>query len=105
MPRQKALIGILGLAVMFLGACTTQTSAPVPPPAPIPVATSPYDGRWTGEGATPDGRAVSLSFTVQSGAISSFSYTYLALNGKTCTGIDHLQIPAEQQPRISNAGF
>lgn len=104
MPRQKAFI-VIGLCVFLLAACSSVARPTAPPPQLAALTAGPYDGRWTGKGATPDGNAVTLVFVVQSGAFTSFTYTYTGLDGTSCTGIAHEQIPLGQQPKIINAGF
>ena len=42
---------------------------------------------------------------MRSGAIVSFTYTYLGRDGTSCTGIDHEQIPVGAQPRIAGGKF
>ncbi len=105
MPRQKAFIVTLGLCVLFLSACSSAARTPVASPTTVAAPAGPYDGRWTGQGTSADGRPVTLLFTVQSGAVVSLMYTYPGLDGTPCTGFDHEQIPPGQQLRIADARF
>src|SRR5512135_1573301 len=104
MPRQKAFI-VIGLCLLLLTACSSAAHTPASAPTAVAVAASPYDGVWNGNGASPQGRAVSVKFSVSGGAITSFTYTYTGLDGTSCTGIGHEQIPPAVQPKIVDAAF
>ncbi len=105
MPRQKAFI-VIGLCVLLLAACSSAArTAPTPGPTNVASVTGPYDGSWTGKGTSPDGRSITVAFAVRGGSITSFTYTYAGLDGTSCTGIDHGQIPPSLQPKIVNAQF
>ncbi|HEX8991434.1 MAG TPA: ABC transporter permease [Anaerolineales bacterium] len=104
MPRQRAFI-VIGLCVLLLGACTSTARTPAPSATNVSLPASPFDGDWSGTGDSTSGRLITIAFTVQAGAITSFTYTYPGLNGLACTGIDHQQIPPQAQPKVVNSGF
>jgi hypothetical protein len=87
----------------FLSACTFVTSTPTP--TAVPALSSPYDGPWAGSGVAQDGRKITIQFTIQGGAISSFTYIYLRPDNIPCTGIDHNVIPADSRPHITDNSF
>src|SRR5574337_931994 len=112
MPRQRMLFALIIFAAL-LAACSAAVQAPTPAPSTslgtgptaVSVSVSPYDGSWEGGGTAQDGREITIRFTVQGGAISSFTYSYLRPDNIPCTGIDHNVIPVESQPRILNDSF
>jgi branched-chain amino acid transport system permease protein len=88
-----------------MAACSSAARTSQPATTAPVAAGGPYDGVWTGQGTSPQGRSISISFTVRNNAITSFTYTYSGLNGTSCTGIDHEQIPPASQPRVSSGEF
>src|SRR5258708_29342149 len=104
MNSQKRILFIALLSVL-LTACSSAALTPTAVSTSATAVASPYDGLWQGQGSAQDGRQITVKFTVQNGAISSFSYTYLRPDNVPCTGIDHSVIPAESQPRIASAAF
>lgn len=98
------LFALIIFAVL-LAACSSAVQAPTSAPTTVLASASPYDGSWEGQGTAQDGREITVKFTVQGGAISSFTYTYLRPDNIPCTGIDHNVIPVESQPRILNDSF
>ena len=104
MPRQASFT-VIGLCFFLLAACSSTAPTPASVPANIASIAGPYDGSWTGKGSSADGRTITLAFTVKADAFTSFTYTYLGVDGTTCTGIDHQQIPAGSQPKIVNGDF
>ncbi len=48
---------------------------------------------------------MAVAFAIRAGAITSFTYTYAGMDGTSCSGIDHQQIPVDAQPKIANDGF
>ena len=105
MPRQKAFIVTLGLCVLFLGACSSLTRLPAAPSPTVAAPSGPYDGQWSGKGTSPGGRSIAVNFTIQHGAITSFTYTYVGLDGTSCTSIAHILIPPAEQPKVANGRF
>ncbi len=105
MPRQRLFIVTVGLCVVLLGACSSLAHPTAAAPTSVAVLGGPYDGAWTGNGTTSDGRSITVAFMVQRNAITSFTYTYLGLDGTSCTGIDHEQIPPDAQPKIVEGKF
>jgi branched-chain amino acid transport system permease protein len=100
MSRLKSLFIVIGL--MLLTACAPAALSPTPVVKANP---SPYDGLWIGTGAAQDGRAITVKFNVQNGAISSFLYTYPREGTIYCTGIDHSVISFDAQPKIISSKF
>ncbi|MGE5072020.1 MAG: ABC transporter permease, partial [Anaerolineae bacterium] len=105
MPRRKALIVTLGLCMFLLGACSSLASTPRVSPTNVPPASGPYDGQWTGKGTAAGGRSIDVIFTIRSSAITSITYSFTGHNGLTCTGIEHQLLRADQQPKVTSAGF
>jgi branched-chain amino acid transport system permease protein len=105
MFRQRIAFSVVMLTILLV-ACSSSNQTPAPPATKISISTGPYDGHWQGTGTAQDGRTITLQFTVQGGAISSFVYSYpKADNSLTCTGLDYTVIPATSQPRILNTSF
>src|SRR5512146_680768 len=94
-----------GLCILLLGACSPAVRAPVSTPSNIAVSSGPYDGQWTGQGRSADSRPITLAFVIRDNAFTSFTYTYAGVDGTSCTGIDHQQIPAASQPKIADGAF
>jgi len=102
MSRQGIIL--VFIAAFLLTACGSATLSPTPTTL-VSSNTSPYDGSWEGKGPTQDGREVTVRFTIQGGAISSFAYGYISKAGDSCMGIGHTVIPAEARPQILNDSF
>jgi branched-chain amino acid transport system permease protein len=104
-PYRWKFIVLLAFFAALLSACSSSIQSPTSVPTTISTSTSPYDGSWEGSGTAQDGRTVMVKFTVQGGAISSFTYIYPRPDNIPCTGIDHEVISLGSQPRIVNASF
>ncbi len=101
MTRLKLLFIVI--VALLVTACAT--AAPTPTPV-AKINSSPYDGLWEGKGLAQDGREVTVKFTVQDGAISSFIYSYPKVDHSIlCTNLDYTVIAADSQPRITNNSF
>jgi branched-chain amino acid transport system permease protein len=78
----------------------------MPAATTVSVNVSPYDGNWQGQGSAQDGRVITVKFKVESGAISSFIYSYIDnIQAVSCTGIEHSVIAPDSRPRIENNLF
>jgi len=100
MTRLKLLFIVI--VALLLSACATSTSIPT---AVAKINVSPHDGLWMGKGAAQDGREITIKFTAQGGAITSFIYIYPRLGDVDCTGIDHSVISPDAQPKIIDNKF
>ncbi len=95
------VVAAVGLALVALQRAPASTSA-----APTStLASSPYDGQWSGEGHTAGGKPVTLAFTVQGGVVTSISYGYPGLNGSTCTNINYSPIVGIPRPKVDGGKF
>ena len=100
------MILIVIVAAALLAACSSINQTLTPAPTVISTSTSPYDGLWNGSGTAQDGRVITIKFSVQAGAISSFIYSYLD-NFKivSCTGLDYSVISSDSRPQIESNSF
>ena len=103
MSRRRSFFFIVFIVAVLLSGCTTATSIPTPV---AQTNSSPYDGRWLGQGTAQDGREVTVKFTVQDGAISSIIYSYpKADHSIMCTNLDYTLVAANVRPQITNNSF
>ncbi len=106
MSRKWIFIVLLVVLAALLSACSSIAQSPTPAPTTISVSASPYDGNWQGQGTAQDGRIVTVKFTIEAGAISSFIYSYpKADHSISCTNLDNISIAPDSQPHIANNSF
>ncbi len=72
---------------------------------PASAASGPYDGTWSGTGTTADGKAISLSFTVASSALTGVGYHFTGTNGLPCTDNLHDPLPSGARVAVTGAAF
>ena len=100
------MLFIVILFAAFLGACSSVSPNPTSAPTTVSASAGPYDGAWVGSGKAQDGREITVKFTVADGAVFSFIFSYPKTdNSLDCTSLDHANIPAGSQPRITNNSF
>jgi len=100
------MLFIIVVFAALLGACSTAGQMPTSMPAITPTSISPYEGSWIGSGIAQDRRVVTISFTIENGAISSFAYSYPKPDHtSSCASLDYTVIPIDSRPHIENSSF
>lgn len=85
--------------LLALTACAprTETTLPTPTPAATP---APYDGQWSGTGATAEGRPVHILFSLQASRLSAITYDFTGRDGVPCTNISYNLLAEEARPGL-----
>ncbi|MBL8078906.1 MAG: hypothetical protein JNM55_13155 [Anaerolineales bacterium] len=82
-----------------------ESSVAATTPTPDAVAASPFDGEWSGEGETTDGKSFSIKFSIAEGKLSGILYTFVGTDGIPCTAIEYGQIDKKSQKLIVDDQF
>ena len=98
----------MAVAALGLAGCALDQRTSVPstaersaPTQTVTATAGPYDGDWSGDGVTSDGRAIHLSFSVTGGGLSAITYVFDGSDGKPCTNIAYNNLAPEGRPKIS----
>lgn len=86
------LFSILLISCAPSPAIATQTESPV----------SSLNGDWDGTGSTIDGKQFSIKFVIQNDLLAGILYSFVGTNDLPCKSIAYGQIPAAEQPIITD---
>ena len=83
----------------------SHTSTLPRPRTPTLFQPGPYDGDWSGSGATAGGKVISFTFTVAGSAVTGVSYNFPGSNGLPCTDPTRAPFPAGATLPITSDSF
>lgn len=65
-------------------------------------SSSTLTGTWRGMGTTAAGKPFTLTFDLQSGALTGLLYSFAGTDGISCSAISYAQIPSAEQAKIAD---